>query len=235
MFHLKTHIHLHKPESAFLIQQKFQSSRSDITYLFYRFHSQFDYISALFVIYCGRRCFLYKFLVSSLKGAVPVTKAHHISVFIGYYLKFHVSCGIYIFFNVYASVAKGAYSLAGGLEIGFLHIVGSHYKPYSSSSASCAGLEHYGISNFFSCSLGFFHGRNRLCSGNNRKSRLAYEFLQNRFITELFHTFRVRSYEHYPVFSAQTCKVGIFRKETVSGMYCLGTRKYGGTYYLIFI
>ena len=89
MLHLEPHIHFHKPEIAFTIQQKFKRTRADITDLFYSIYCKLHYLFALRIIYSGRGRFLQQLLISSLKRTVTVAETDGVSVLIGEDLQFY--------------------------------------------------------------------------------------------------------------------------------------------------
>ena len=108
MLHLEPHIHFHKPEIAFTIQQKFKRTRADITDLFYSIYCKLHYLFALRIIYSGRGRFLQQLLISSLKRTVTVAETDGVSVLIGEDLQFNMSCRVNIFFKIQAAISESA-------------------------------------------------------------------------------------------------------------------------------
>src|SRR5690606_15509775 len=106
MFYLNSGIHFHKVEVPMLIHQKFDGASTFIAYCFRAFNGRSAHFFAKFISNERGGGFFYKFLMTSLYGAIPLRQVAGSSVAITDHLDFYMAGFFYKFLQIQAIVTE---------------------------------------------------------------------------------------------------------------------------------
>ncbi len=109
VFYLQSCIHFKEIEVLVFVNHIFKCSCTVIAYFFAGINTDFKHFLPCFRADIWWWCFFYYFLVSSLDRTFPVIEMDNITMFITNYLNFYMVWLLYIFFNIYITIAKSSF------------------------------------------------------------------------------------------------------------------------------
>ena len=157
--------------------------------------------------------------MATLYGTITLGQVTGLAILVAHHLDFNMSGLLDQLFHIHPSVAKGSLGLFYGTFKVSLHFVLAPNGPHSLTTTSGSGLDHNGIAHFFGRLLGI--GQILQESVRSRYTGYACR-LHGRFgsglIAHAVYLLRRGPNELDIVLRTYLGELGVFRKETITGM-----------------
>ena len=222
MLDLDSGVHFHEIEIPVCIHEELHGSNTFILHCFCRFDGCLAHLITQFVGHVRRRCFLYQFLMAALDRAVALGQVTRFSSLIGSDLDFNVPWFNHELLHVHIVIAKRRSSFSASRFPSFRETFFIVTDLHAFSTATCSGFQHDGIADFlcnFRCLFQAF--QDAFIPWNGWDSCFFHGRLGGRLVSHGLNHFRACSDEFDVIFSANTGKVSILRKETITRMDCI--------------
>lgn len=147
---LQAGVHFHKIEIVIFIEQKLDGAEARVIDRFRRQHGAAHHFAAHVFFQNDAGALLYEFLVLALHGAVALAQTHHVALFVGDDLHFHVLDVGQKFFQIHLAVAESGESLVGRERHRGFEILFPFHDADPAAAAARARLDDDGIAYFCS-------------------------------------------------------------------------------------
>ena len=201
------------------VNEKFDSTRTDIVHRFSCSYRLFTHIFPQFGSDENRRSLFHDFLVTALHGTFAFAQMNDISMLVTKNLELDVMRLFNELLQINRVVAKGRQRFALGSGISFFHFFDTVDEAHTLSTTAHRSFQHHRVSDLIAKFYGFFHTfQIVLCAGNNGYSRLDHFDTGSNFIPHGFHCFRIRSDKDDSFFLTSTGEGSILGQEAVTRM-----------------